>query len=361
MDERFGSWLRDAMADIDEDILKKRWSAIESLSSDLEHSEILDLILFCANGRMRDANTLAKVRRAFWTHDNAFNMENNGLELKRLCGAVVIHVLSGPSEHKMDFSMVIACLHFGGLHPDFGLPAMAVEAEEILQKLSSNIRSAAAVTGTAKRVINPAKVLEPFKQKVAANQWQQAIPDLEPVFAAYGRALNQLASDNGRIQAGLEIQKEETNILWWLTGAYSNDLEIPFKKFDRPVAAIVAGKELADHVIHRPGPLGAASILSRIILNGAGAAKTASLSDSVVAIPVAWKKQVANQVDDLALNYCPMLAAISHSVEVDNEKSWSTLFSKRFPHPIKKEVPVDLLALQMCREWMLALDIATWK
>ena len=34
MDERFGEWLRDAMADIDDELLKRRWAGVESLADD---------------------------------------------------------------------------------------------------------------------------------------------------------------------------------------------------------------------------------------------------------------------------------------------------------------------------------------
>ena len=358
MDERFGAWLRDAMADIDDDILKRRWSGVESLADDLGDWEILDLVLYCTNCRMRNAETLQKAQKAFWTHDNAFKMDGNDLELRRLCGVVVIHVLSGESKHKMDIALAIVCLHFGGSHDDFGLPAMAEEAEKTLQSLSVAIRSAG---GISQYSITPSKVLAKLKKAIEEDQAQLPISDLEQIFSQYKNGLDQLAADNRNIRSALEIQKEETDILWWLTGAYSNDLKRPFKDFDRSIAAVIAGKELADHVTHRPGPLSIPNILDRMLLHSAGDIDAVSLRTVVTKIPMDWRKQLAPKIGNLALDYCPLLAAIWNSVELDDATSWDTPFSKRFPHSIEREISPVLLAYQMYREWMLTLNLSTWE
>lgn len=359
MDERFGSWIRDALADVDEEILRRRWSAVEVLVKSLEHSDIMALVSFCAIGRVRQADTLSKVKREFWNHDNAFNMEANGLELRRLCAAIVMHSLS-VSEHKMDFALATSCLYFAGLAPEFALPAMATEAEKALQALSKQIRPASPVAGTTRRAISPAKVLESFKESVAGNQWAQAVGKLEDVLGEYAKAVNMLATQVSRQKSALEIEKEEIDVLWWLVSDFSNDLEKSFKKFKKPVVAIVAGKELADHIQHRPGPLGAASILDRVISSGTGKLKEASLNECVLSVPSSWKRQLVEKTDAGALDYCPVLAALSLTVDVDDDESWTKAFAKRFPHSTDEKVPIQALGFQMYREWMLAVEMGTW-
>ena len=113
MDERFGDWMRDALADIDDDILKRRWVGVEALGAKLEDEEVLDLLLYSTGCGTHDDATLQKVRSTFWEHDNAFRMEGNDLELRRLCGAILIHVLHGKSERRLDAALACICLHFG--------------------------------------------------------------------------------------------------------------------------------------------------------------------------------------------------------------------------------------------------------
>ena len=38
MDERFGEWMRDALADIDDTVLTRRWGAVERLAGELKPS-----------------------------------------------------------------------------------------------------------------------------------------------------------------------------------------------------------------------------------------------------------------------------------------------------------------------------------
>ena len=69
MDERFGEWLRDALADMDDDLLKRRWSGVEALGENLQAPEIMDLILYCANCKPSNSETISKARLVFWEHD----------------------------------------------------------------------------------------------------------------------------------------------------------------------------------------------------------------------------------------------------------------------------------------------------
>ncbi|MCG7873096.1 MAG: hypothetical protein JAZ11_13435 [Candidatus Thiodiazotropha lotti] len=360
MDERFGSWLRDTMADIDEDILKKRWSAVESLASDLDLEEMMDVVLFCANNRMRHTDTLDKVKRAFWAHDNAFDMKGSHHELRRLCGAIAIHMLKENKANKMGLSLASTCLYFGGLHTEFGLLDMALVAEETLQHLSTDLRSSATISNSPKRLILPSKIIETFKAKHDAGQWQESISDLDQIFMEYGKTINQLAGDNVKMRTALEIQKEETDILWWLTAAYSNDMKQSFQGFDGTVVGILAGKELADHVMHPPGPLGAASILSRMMLNGAGKNSPVSLESAVRALPIEWRQGIVEKCDNWVLDFCPLLKAIFLSIELGDEERWIKPFSKLFPYDADVKIEPAILAFQMYREWVMALEVARW-
>ena len=357
VDDRFGEWLRDALADMDDDVLIRRWAGVESLASDLDYWEIMDLILYCTQCRKHRNETILKVKQAFWKHDRAFKMNENDLELRRLSGAIVIHVLCGKSTHQMDIALACVCLSFGGLHNDIGLPAMVEEAEKVLQDLSVRIRTKGPVQKVTQRVITPSKFLTKLKEMMEQGEVQVPIDDLHEIFSQYGKGLNQIAKDNRQLQIALEIQKEETNILWWLMGAYSNDLEQSFGNLDKPIAAVIAGKELADHVTHRPGPLSVINILDRIVSHRADNADALSLDAVVTKIPMDWKRKLSQEINDRTLDFCPLHAAISHSVELEDDVSWKTIFSKHFPYSTAKEVSPIVLGYQMYRERILALNL----
>ena len=186
MDDRFGEWLRDAMADIDDGVLKRRWGGVESLAGSLEDTQVLDLLLYSTGCGTHNVETLQKVRTAFWEHDNAFRMEGNDLELRRLCGTVVIHVLHGDSEHKVDLALACVCLHFDGSHHDFGWTVLLEEAEKILQGLSADVRAGDVMERVTRRTIVPTKVLSRIKELIDEGHDQIPISDLNNILSQLG-------------------------------------------------------------------------------------------------------------------------------------------------------------------------------
>ena len=358
MDERFGEWLRDALADIDEDILKRRWSAVASLASDCDESEILDLLLYTTACPPQNEESIQKARKVFWELDNAFRMERNDLELRRLCGAVVIHSLSiADSPQRMRTALACVCLHLGTAQHDFGWSPLYEEAEGVLRDLAAEVRSGDAKQGTPPNTVLQSKTLARLKKMINEGHEQVPINDLHGILTQFHKDIKQVAADNRTTRTALSVQKEETDILWWLLAGFSNDLKTPFSGLAPAVAALVAGKELADHVQHRPGPLSVQAILNRAIQEAGDPDQPVSLPDVLQMLPAPWKKALAAHVNDEALRYCPLLAAISYTVNVDDAPTWATLFSKRFPHPPELEVAPRVLALHMYRERTFSLDV----
>ena len=229
MDERFGEWLRDALADVDDDILKRRWSAVESLANDLDESEILDLVLYTTTCPPKSDESIQKARKAFWEYDNAFRMEGNDLELRRLCGAIVIHSLSSTgSPQRMRTALACVCLHIGSSQHDFGWGALREEAEEVLGRLAVGVRSGDAKQGTLLNTTPQNKILARLRKLIDDGHDQVPIHDLHQFLTQFQKDIKHVATDNRSMHTALSIQKEETDILWWLMAGYSNDLTIRF-------------------------------------------------------------------------------------------------------------------------------------
>ena len=358
MDERFGEWLRDALADVDDAVLKRRWDGVESLASELQVDEIMDLLVYSAICRIDNSETLQRARSAFWQHDNAFRMQGNDLELRRLCGAVVIHVLRGESAHAMAVALACVCLHFGGVHDDRGLVVMSREAEKILQGLSANARAGDCMKDIGQRAIVPSRVTAKFKELTEEGYDTVPIGSHQEMMTQFGKSMNQLAKDQFVLRNVIAGLKEETNILWWLTGNFSNDLKQPFREVGGATAAVVAGKELADHVFHRPGPLSGVNVLRRMIQQSKDHSVPRSLKSLVTELPLDWKRKLADEAHGRALRFCPLLAAIAHSANVEDDPSWITPFSKQFPYSTESEISPMVLGYQMYRERMMALDLS---
>ena len=51
------------------------------------------------------------------------------------------------------------------------------------------------------------------------------------------------------------LRQEESDILWWLFGEYSRDLEQHISELSLSASCIIVGKELADLILVFPGPI----------------------------------------------------------------------------------------------------------
>lgn len=358
MDKRFGDWMRDALADIDDGVLKRRWGGVEALAGKLKQDEVLELVLYSSGCGTQDDATLQKVRRIFWEHDNAFRMEGNDLELRRLCGTIVIHVLHGKSDRRLNAALTCICLQFGGSLDENTWPALLEEAETTIQDMSAGVRSNDMLNQNAGRNILPSKVLGRMKELIDEGHDHIPLQDLNSLVSQFAKVINQLGSNYSTLKSALALQREENNILWWLVGGYSNDLERSFDGMSGAVAGTIAGKELADHVIHLPGPLSVGSILHRVITRTIHNDLPVTLESLVPELPMHWRQTLVAEGFDAVLRYCPLMSAIAYSVAVEDDASWVTPFSKQFPHSTKLEIPPALLAYQMYRERMLLRSLS---
>src|SRR5205085_2233156 len=105
------------------------------------------------------------------------------------------------------------------------------------------------------------------------------------------------------------MRQEESNVLWWLYGAQSRDLEVPFVTL-KSAASIVLGKELADLAGTLPGPYAARAFLDKAVRE-AGFSNEVTLSDSVNSCLQDWRSSVA-QVPELKMvdDLCPVRFAL---------------------------------------------------
>ncbi|SDF29968.1 hypothetical protein SAMN05216337_105056 [Bradyrhizobium brasilense] len=94
----------------------------------------------------------------------------------------------------------------------------------------------------------------------------------EAAVKALNAAYQALRKDNLRLA-------EETNMLWWHVGDWSNILDVPRSSLPKKSVGLVSGIDLGAMVTVSPGPYGAYGILKQAI--GADGDKPASLTDAV--------------------------------------------------------------------------------
>jgi hypothetical protein len=174
---------------------------------------------------------------------------------------------------------------------------------------------------------------------------------VEGVRKASGTAIKELGAlvPDPRVS----ILEEESNMLWWLFSEWSRDLEEPLCDLEAGVAAIIAGKELADLTKILPGHPAVRGFLQRAIAasrkDHAGA--QVSIADAIDKTPIEWRRLWVGQRDIAQLRgLVPVLEGIRLSIDGGD---WFSVFRARYPSLCTDEMAVADLAQRTFREALL--------
>lgn len=154
---------------------------------------------------------------------------------------------------------------------------------------------------------------------------------LKPLFVALGEAVDTSlkAAANG-VNASVEkmgeymrVVDEELQMLWWLLGERSLDLNLQFDKVEGPMQPLVFARELAARTVSSPGPVAISALLARSGLKTRG---KLSVADAANAVPAGW---AAETVNDRAASPAttPIHFALDKRVEAGASDAWSTHWS----------------------------------
>jgi hypothetical protein len=151
-------------------------------------------------------------------------------------------------------------------------------------------------------------------------------------------------------------QQEELDMLWWVLGGYSRDLQVPIGDVPAEAAGLIVGKELSDLVEEIPGPPAAEALLGRMLLNAAGSS-TASikLAEAVFATTDAWRTGLAQGTPfSVVGNLAPLTSGIRRTLEPGTiESAWKSWVRQALGVNLSKAWTRLDLAAQMYDEMLL--------
>ena len=167
---------------------------------------------------------------------------------------------------KLDFNKLKTHVESGN---PYILPAFATDVQAVLENINTNLSS---------------------QQQ---SSYSEAVESINKVISSYNKALS--------------VTTEENNILSWLLGQFSRDLERPFDTLSTAETSLLAGKELADLTKLQPGHYSAKAFLHRILKhsrNSSSNKKTAnkieeiSILEAIQSVPqeirLEWSGSVKN-------------------------------------------------------------------
>jgi hypothetical protein len=352
MNQSFGDWYRLAALEPNDELLRRRWAGIATFAAKSSGRDILGLVgIFCA--LPHDGETERGFRQALLAADAAFPMRSNDVELSCLGGAALAEILTSRSAEAADLAaLALVCSDFRGLRRTARLPEIVAIADAYLDRRSQNLRADSPQRGFQMPSIE--KHLATIQEGISANALQTAGPAISDSLQVLTASLKQVNDAIDVLIAERQLRTEESDVLWWLQGEYSRDLDVPLKSAPWPAIAIHVGKELSDIIRVLPGPYPIRAFLSRALLAATTPVKLKKevrLRDAIEGFDQA-KCSLPTLSSDLE-PLCPVLMALSKWRQTGSSDQWPEAFSAASRLPAEGTVePLDL-ALQTCREFLL--------
>lgn len=341
MHKEFADWYRAVELEAKEDILQKRWTTIERIIEEIDDAKGLDLVRVFLGLKPRAEGFINWLVEAFKTDDATFPMKNNAAELRVLAGTLCIAGLeNGDQSPELSEAIALAMVSSSpkAKREKMDLKDLITAAEEFLLRQSKNYRAAM----ESKRDGSLGTAIAALNKACTGNNTVQII---EKPLAAFtekvGKEFDALAEAN-------DVLKEETNILWWLLGGFSDDMGKPFSAVDAACLTLVAAEELAQRVVVLPGPLASKAFLSAAIRQASGS-KEFSLADAIEKTPKTWRQGRFATDKEAVLDLCPVLSCIKKSLE-GNKSQWQAQAAKGARIPLKEKLNSLEIATQYYTE-----------
>lgn len=311
MHKNFAEWYRLVRIDPNGDVLKNRWAGVDEWSASLHERDDLVLETVRIFRGMPEVTSREPFLAVFRKHDPAFPQRNNDLEQQVLAGAALIHVVTRDAEEDEDVRTAVLAgttLAASRLRVvDNSLEEMDREVLAALQELAMLQRRRKGFDSTLLTADEETAVLKTIEgiQPEVNNLRQSFISAFQKILKVVQRSEDALAD----AAHDLRCADEETNILWWLEGGCSRDLQKPWSALKDEVALTV-GWELADLTDTALGPREVAAFLERVVNSTKGKNKDQPLNVYVNAVSDDWAKTRTTDLPERALDLAPLSLAL---------------------------------------------------
>ena len=264
-------------------VIAARQAPAERILGEISNNQIIDLVGVYYSSPSLD---LIWFRDKFAEEDASFSLINNERETRVLAASMLGSLIADGSVRAI---LAIVAGYVAGHRTPAQAEWLIRDANDALGRLSVANRKIAAVE--TKVVPTIATKLGDEIAALPANDW----PGLLAVLAKMrsesqssakltsGQATTALTALNHQIR----LLREESQMLWWLTGGHSRTLERSFSAFEPSQAVIVGAVDLGDlTTVTTLGPVAVPAMLERVIAmakrsKGASARNLASAVDGL--------------------------------------------------------------------------------
>lgn len=352
MNGKFAAWYEISQINAEHEQLNRRWQAVEKIAENLEPASVYRLAKAYHGLAAEAPNELIDAIREF---DSAFVASGRETEISVIAAAVLNEVLDSDPDRTSDLAaLAVVVPGLQGLRKKSPIPELISSANQYLATRSAELRKPARETHSDAVVAK--ENIDGAIQALKDNQPPQAADHLNAVITAQSKIMRGQAAEIKSLEKRLLLLREESDILWWLTGMHSRTLDRSFSDLDIGCAALLGGRELADltHII--PGPLSIGAFAKKMLFGAfeKSAATDIGLATAINAMPAEVRKEWGEAAEGLTgIDICPLHSGIIHSLSVAKPSEWASVFKKSQQIDAKVKCAPVALSRQMYLETLL--------
>lgn len=332
----------------DDPTLEKRKAATNAAVAAVQPKQIIELVK-AALGMAHSAAVIAAVMKPY-TDDTEFNPANQAHAIEILVDCILAQLMETRNGNGMVAALAILC--------GTGIVERTPKHHPELISLANDI-CGAGMTATVPTLPKLAKLRAKIAEQITPVKPDAAAPPqiwtaIKAVFTAAAEDQREDVKFSEDLVQTFKAQQQQVNILWWMLGDWSNELDAPFEKVPAAAAPIIAGLELGHLIVTREIPKSVKAVLHKVLTKSGDINTKHSLIEAVNGCPRDWREKAGfgdlpGEIQDLT----PVLLALQSSLATESKDTWQPVYEKaigikKFP----KEEKLDI-AVQVFREILL--------
>ena len=346
----------------DAGLIERRGKGVSAVAVAIERTDVLPLVrrAFGLGQPAASAGFLTSMQ----DEDPTFDVQAGDVEAGLLAAAILDRAIEEEGDQSGVAALAVVTAAAGGLRRPTDHDGLVGEAERMLAAIQGS-STGAPVNRTYNK--QPKAFLDALETIPAhsGNYFNQASPHVVKALADLGKyaeagALAAAVDDNA-VLAYVGRLERELRLYWWVTGGWSADAAMPFRRMGVTEAALRGGKELADKAFNDVGLFAAPAMLDMILERGrdADGFVATSLGDISRTGDLAWRRGVFSAAGSGAL--CDILAlstALHLAADSEDADDWHPRFLRMTGIDVKATLDPVSLGLQLYRERLVSKAFA---
>jgi hypothetical protein len=357
MHSNFADWYNSVSLRPDEKTLEARWKTVEQLVKRLKPTAVPEVVRIFFGLPAADSYR-DEIRALANEDDKTYITTDDANELRVLAGAVIAATVANSSYEADAVALAVSCADAQGMRKSNRIQAVVDATSKYLAEESVRTRGVK-IDAKASDLDGPALTA------LLSTKAGVSISDANSVWTATDAIFKELLTLHSKhadsiadvLNQMFRTEKEQSDILWWIVSEHTLDGTKPFSELEIPQACYWGALDLNNLTLFLPGPLGGPAFLHKMLrCVKSKLPASVKVSECVDDCELDWKKKWLEKITTPVLpDLCPMLFALTKSVEAGGAKTWTAAYatgtglsesSKADPVRLATQVYGELLLLR---------------